>query len=460
MDIVKEKNETINIKTINVYGAGLAGAEAAWQAAERGVHVRLYEMKPEKYTPAHKSPKFAELVCSNSLRSDSITNAVGLLKEEMRRLGSLIIEAADASRVPAGTALAVDREQFSAYITEKLTSHPNIEIISGEVSSVPEGEITVIATGPLTSDPMAEYIRSELGCPGLHFFDAAAPIVDGSTINKEVAFFASRYDKGDADYLNCPMTKEQYEKFYDALVNAREAELHDFDRDEQKDLTVFEGCMPVEVMARRGKDTLRYGPLKPVGLSDPRHPEAGEYYAVVQLRREDEAGTMFNLVGFQTHLAFPEQRRVFRMIPGLEDAEFLRYGVMHRNTYLDSPGLLGADYGLITRPGVYFAGQMTGVEGYVESAGSGMVAGISAARRVLGQETVVFPEETMLGAMSAYVSHGGTGAFAPMNANFGIIAPLPNRVKGGKLAKYAVYAERSLTAVEQIRGIICDYGEQ
>ncbi|MCQ2353714.1 MAG: methylenetetrahydrofolate--tRNA-(uracil(54)-C(5))-methyltransferase (FADH(2)-oxidizing) TrmFO [Clostridia bacterium] len=449
------ENTAINEeKIINVFGAGLAGAEAAWQAARRGVKVRLHEMKPHKYTPAHKSPKFAELVCSNSLRSDSTTNAVGLLKEEMRRLGSLILEAADISRVPAGSALAVDRERFSSYITEKLTNHPNIEIIGDEVSSVPAGETTIIATGPLTSDKMADYIRTELGCPGLHFFDAAAPIVDGATINKDIAFFASRYDKGDADYLNCPMTKEQYEAFYDALVNAREAELHDFDREEQKDLTVFEGCMPVEVMAKRGKDTLCYGPLKPVGLKDPRHPEAGEYYAVVQLRREDEEGTMFNLVGFQTHLAFPEQKRVFRMIPGLEEAEFLRYGVMHRNTYLDSPGLLGPDYAMLSRPEVFFAGQMTGVEGYVESAGSGMVAGISAARRVLGLSRIVFPEETMLGAMSAYVSRGGVGAFAPMNANFGIIAPLPQRVKGGKMAKYAVYAERSLEAVEKIRGIL------
>ena len=436
---------------INVYGAGLAGAEAAWQAAKRGVRVRLYEMKPEKYTPAHKSPKFAELVCSNSLRSDSTTNAVGLLKEEMRRLGSLILEAADASRVPAGSALAVDREIFSSYITEKLRSHPGIEIVSGEMTSVPDGEITVVATGPLTSDGMAEYIKTELGCPGLHFFDAAAPIVDGSTIDRDVAFWASRYNKGDADYLNCPMTKEQYEAFYEALTGAKEAELHDFDREEQKDLTVFEGCMPVEVMARRGVDTLRYGPLKPVGLTDPRHPEIKEYYAVVQLRREDEDGTMFNLVGFQTHLTFPEQRRVFRMIPGLENAEFLRYGVMHRNTYLDSPGLLGADYGLLSRPGVYFAGQMTGVEGYVESAGSGLVAGVSAARRALGLDTVIFPEETMLGAMSAYVSRGSLGSFVPMNANFGIIPSLPERVKGGKMAKYAVYAERALSAVEDLK---------
>ena len=440
-------------KTINVLGAGLAGCEAAWQAARLGVKVKLYEMKPKKLTPAHKSEGFAELVCSNSLRSDSVTNAVGLLKEEMRHLSSLILEAADATRVPAGSALAVDRVKFSDYITEKIRSNPNIEVIEEEVSSLPEGEITVIATGPLTSDPMAEYIRNELGCAGLHFFDAAAPIVDAESINTDVAFFASRYDKGDADYLNCPMTREQYDAFYDALVSAREAELHDFDKASQKDLKVFEGCMPVEIMAKRGRDTLRFGPLKPVGLHDPRHPEIKEYYAVVQLRREDECGSMYNLVGFQTHLAFPEQKRVFSMIPGLENAEFLRYGVMHRNTYLNSPGLLDPDYSFKNRPGVFFAGQMTGVEGYIESAGSGLVAGLNAARLALGLDRVIFPEETMIGAMAAYVSRGGTGSFTPMNANFGIIAPLPERVKGGKAARYTVYAERALRVIK-------DFGEK
>ncbi len=435
-------------KTINVLGAGLAGCEAAWQAARLGVKVKLYEMKPKKLTPAHKSEGFAELVCSNSLRSDSVTNAVGLLKEEMRHLSSLILEAADATRVPAGSALAVDRVKFSDYITEKIRSNPNIEVIEEEVTSLPEGEITVIATGPLTSDPMAEYIRNELGCAGLHFFDAAAPIVDAESINTDVAFFASRYDKGDADYLNCPMTREQYDAFYDALVSAREAELHDFDKVSQKDLKVFEGCMPVEIMAKRGRDTLRFGPLKPVGLHDPRHPEVKEYYAVVQLRREDECGSMYNLVGFQTHLAFPEQKRVFSMIPGLENAEFLRYGVMHRNTYLNSPGLLDSTYALISRPGVFFAGQMTGVEGYIESAGSGLVAGLNAACLALGEDKVIFPEDTMIGAMAAYVSRGGTGSFTPMNANFGIIAPLPYKVKGGKAARYTVYAERALCAIK------------
>ena len=327
--------------TINVYGAGLAGCEAAWQIAKRGIKVRLFEMKPEKYTPAHHSQNFAELVCSNSLRSDRVTNAVGLLKEELSRMGSLIMEAAYATRVPAGSALAVDRELFSAYVTEKIRSHENIDIINQEVHNINDDEITVVATGPLTSDKMADYIENQLGCRGLHFFDAAAPIVDFSTINMDVAFFASRYDKGDADYINCPMTKEQYDAFYEALVSAEEAELKDFDREMQKELKVFEGCMPVEVMAKRGYDTLRYGPLKPVGLVDSR--TGKESYAVVQLRKENAEGSMYNLVGFQTHLTFPEQRRVFRLIPGLENAEFMRYGIMHRNTYLNSPDLLAAD---------------------------------------------------------------------------------------------------------------------
>ena len=436
---------------INVYGAGLAGCETSWQASRRGIKVKLYEMKPEKYTPAHHSEKFSELVCSNSLRSDSTSNAVGLLKEEMRRMSSLIMEAADACRVPAGSALAVDRDAFSSYITDKILADPMIEYIPAEVASVPEGEITVIATGPLTSKPMADYIAGELGCSGLHFFDAAAPIVDGDSVNLDIAFFASRYGKGDADYLNCPMTREQYDAFYDALVSAREAELHDFDREEQGDLTVFEGCMPVEVMARRGRDTLRFGPMKPVGLSDPRHPEVRDWYAVVQLRKENREGTMFNLVGFQTHLAFPEQKRVFSMIPGLENAEFLRYGVMHRNTYLDSPGRIDENYGLISHPGVYFAGQMTGVEGYVESAASGLVAGIAAARRARGMDRIILPRETMTGAMASYVAHGGEGgSFVPMNANFGIIAPLSERVRGGKKARGEAYAARALEVLDGI----------
>lgn len=436
-------------KIVSVYGAGLAGCEAAWQAAIRGVKVRLYEMKPQKYTPAHHSQSFAELVCSNSLRSDSVTNAVGLLKEELRTLGSLIMEAADATRVPAGSALAVDREKFSEYITHKITSHPNITVISKEAESLEDDGITVIATGPLTSDRFSEYISRELVGEGLHFFDAAAPIVDAETINMDVAFFASRYDKGDADYINCPMTEEQYNAFWEALVTAKEAELKEFDRDEQKKLKVFEGCMPVEVMAKRGRETLLFGPLKPVGLVDKRVGRTA--HAVVQLRRENSEGSMYNLVGFQTHLTFPEQKRVFRMIPGLENAEFLRYGIMHRNTYINSPGKLDKTYNLISRPQVYFAGQMTGVEGYIESAGSGFVAGLNAARRALNEESVIFPRRTMIGAMAEYVSEGGNGDFVPMNANFGIIEPWPERVKGGKIAKYEKLSARALEEIVRIR---------
>ena len=435
-------------KVLKVYGAGLAGCEAAWQAAERGVKVELYEMKPHKFTPAHHARGFAELVCSNSLRSDSVTNAVGLLKEEMRRLGSLIMQAADATRVPAGSALAVDRDKFSAYITDKIKTHPNITVVEKEVEYIEDGEVTVIATGPLTSDAFAEYISRELVGEGLHFFDAAAPIVDADSINMDVAFFASRYDKGDADYINCPMTEEQYNAFWEALVGAQEAELKDFDKEEQKNLKVFEGCMPVEVMAKRGRETLLFGPLKPVGLVDKRTGKTS--HAVVQLRRENKEGTMYNLVGFQTHLTFPEQRRVFRMIPALENAEFLRYGVMHRNTYINSPKKLDVCYSLRSREGVYFAGQMTGVEGYVESAGSGLVAGLNAARRILGEDVVVFPRRTMVGAMAAYVSEGGSGAFVPMNANFGIIEPWPERVKGGKIAKYEKLSARALEEITRI----------
>ena len=432
-----------NKNYVNVLGAGLAGCEAAWQIAKRGIKVRLFEMKPKKRTPAHTSDGFAELVCSNSLRSDRVTNGGGLLKEELYRLDSLIMEAAYATRVPAGSALAVNRESFSAYVTEKIRNHPLIEVVEEEVSSVEEGTVTVIATGPLTSEPMAEYIAKTLGCDGLHFFDAAAPIVSADSLNMDVVYAASRYDKGDADYLNCPMTREQYDAFYTELITAREAELHDFDRDMQKELKVFEGCMPVEIMAKRGYDTLRYGPLKPVGLVDKRTGE--ESFAVVQLRREDEDGSMYNLVGFQTHLAFPEQKRVFGMIPGLENAEFLRYGVMHRNTYIDSPKYLNADYSMKNNENLFFAGQMTGVEGYIESTGSGFVAGVNAAARIMGKEGVIFPKTTMLGAMARYVSTGNlSGNFVPMNANFGIVEPLGYRVKGGKVAKYEVIAKRAL----------------
>ncbi len=435
-----------NEKKITVYGAGLAGCEAAYQAAKRGITVDLVEMKPEKYTPAHTSPLFAELVCSNSLRADSVTNAVGLLKEELRRMGSLIMEAADATRVPAGGALAVDRVKFSEYITEKIKSNPNINVIEREADSVNKDEVSIIATGPLTSSPMAEYIQNDLGMDGLHFFDAAAPIVDAESIDMEIAFKASRYGKGDPDYINCPMTKEQYDLFYNELVNAREAELHDFDKESQKKLTVFEGCMPVEVMAKRGYDTLRFGPLKPVGLE---HPVTGEnYYAVVQLRKENNEGTMYNLVGFQTHLAFPEQRRVFGLIPGLENAEFLRYGVMHRNTYLNSPEYLEADYSSRKYPNVFFAGQMTGVEGYIESTASGFVAGVNAARRVNGEEPIIFDTRTVIGAMANYVKCGSTGKFVPMNANFGIVTPLEKKVKGGKSAKNEALSVRALEIIE------------
>lgn len=431
---------------IRIIGAGLAGCEAAWQAANRGVNVTLCEMKPKKFTPAHHSENFAELVCSNSLRSNELSNAVGLLKEEMRRLGSLMIEAADATAVPAGSALAVDRTGFSAYITDKIRNHPHITVIETEICALPEDGVTVVASGPLTSDALSEAIDRRIGGKKLHFFDAAAPIVDFSSINMDIAFFASRYGKGEASYINCPMTKEQYDVFYDALIHAKEAELKEFDKESQRDLKVFEGCMPVEVMARRGYETLLFGPLKPVGLPLPA--TGKDAYAVVQLRQDNAAGTMYNIVGFQTHLTFPEQKRVFSLIPGLENAEFMRYGVMHRNTYLQSPGLLRPDYSMIDAPNLFFAGQMTGVEGYVESAASGLVAGINAACAAQDKPHVLFPRECVIGAMASYVSTGGTGAFVPMNANFGIVPPLDTRVKGGKKVRNEALAARSLAAID------------
>ncbi len=446
------------MKEINVIGAGLAGCEAAWQAAERGVKVRLYEMKPEKFTPAHHSTNFAELVCSNSLRSNVVSNAVGLLKEEMRTLGSLIIDAAYETEVPAGSALAVDRTKFSEYITEKIRNHPNVEVIEGEVTEVPKDGITVVASGPLTSDALSEDIAKRIGCSKLHFFDAAAPIVEFSSINMDIAFFASRYGKGEASYINCPMTKEQYDVFYNELIGAKEAELKDFDKEAQKDLTVFEGCMPVEVMAKRGYETLLFGPLKPVGLPVPS--TGKDAYAVVQLRQDNTDGTLFNIVGFQTHLTFGEQKRVFSLIPGLENAEFVRYGVMHRNTYLNSPGLLNADYSVVKEPELFFAGQMTGVEGYVESAASGMVAGINAALAAAGKERVIFPRETVIGAMSNYVAKGGTCSFQPMNANFGIVTPLEHRVKGGKKAKNEALAQRAIEIISEYRDALKRSDEQ
>ena len=427
---------------INVIGAGLAGSEAAWQAARLGVPVRLYEMKPEKRTPAHSYSGFAELVCSNSLRSLQLSNAIGLLKEELRRLGSLIMEAADANTVPAGAALAVDRYAFSDYITDKIKSHPLIEVIPCEVTEIPDG-ITVVASGPLTSDALAETIHGILGEGYLSFFDAAAPIVDFASVDMTKAYFASRYGKGEASYINCPMEKDEYDRFYDALVTAEEAHIKDFDK---KELKVFEGCMPVEVMAKRGRDTLLYGPLKPVGLPYPGTDR--EPYAVVQLRAENAAGTMYNLVGFQTHLTFGEQKRVFGMIPGLENAEFLRYGVMHRNTYLNSPKLLSADYSLMMSPDIFFAGQMTGVEGYIESTSSGWLAGVNAARRALGLEPAVPEKKTVIGALAGYVSDRTVTNFQPMNANFGIVDPLGYRVKGGKTAKNEALAKRALDCID------------
>ena len=438
-----------NSAVIKIIGAGLAGCEAAYQAAKLGVKVMLYEMKPIKYSPAHHNPNFAELVCSNSLRSNDISNAVGLLKGELSRMGSLIMEAANATCVPAGSALAVNRNDFSEYITQKIKNHPNIEVVECEVTEIPDDCITVIATGPLTSDSMAERISEITGGSELHFFDAAAPIVDFASINTDVAFFASRYGKGDpTDYLNCPMTREQYDAFYNALISADVAELKAFDKEAQAEPTVFEGCMPVEIMAKRGYDTLRFGPMKPVGLPLPSTGE--EAFATVQLRRENREGSMYNIVGFQTHLTFGEQKRVFQMIPGLENAEFYRYGVMHRNTYLDSPGFLTPIYSVASRPDLFFAGQMTGVEGYVESASSGFVAGINAAKRALGEEAVIFPKETEVGALAHYVSEGGcSSSFQPMNANFGIIAPFDKKIKGGKKARNEEYARRSIEIIER-----------
>ncbi len=429
------------MEKVTVLGAGLAGSECSWQLAKRGIPVRLVEMKPGKMTPAHSSAYFAELVCSNSLRSDELSNAVGLLKAEMRKMDSLIMESADKNRVAAGGALAVDRAGFSRYITEKLASLENVEIVNEEAAEIPEGEV-VIATGPLSSDAIAEKIAALCPESDLHFYDAVAPIVTLESVDMESAFFASRYDKGTADYVNCPMDKDEYLAFVGELVNAREAEVHGFD-----DGGVFEGCMPVEVMARRGVDTLRYGPLKPVGLKDPR--TGRENYAVVQLRRDNAEGTIYNMVGFQTHLTWGEQRRVFSMIPALKNAEFVRYGVMHRNTYLNSPQLLDRYYRLRTEPRISFAGQMTGVEGYVESAASGMLVGIETAARVLGMEPVDFPQETATGALALYISGGSVGDFQPMNVNFGIISPLGYRVKG-KRNKNAEISKRSLEIIDQL----------
>lgn len=427
---------------VTVIGAGLAGCEAAWQVAERGLPVTLYEMKPEKKTPAHHSDLFGELVCSNSLRSDQLENAVGLLKEEMRRLGSLILSCADRTQVAAGGALAVDRTAFAQAVTDAIRTHPNITVIERELTRLPEEGAVIVATGPLTSEAMAAAIGEK--CPGeaLHFYDAAAPLVSFESVNMDRAWFASRYDKGTPDYINCPLEKDEYLAFWTALREAQEAPVHGFE-----DKQVFEGCMPVEVMARRGEDTLRYGPLKPRGLRDPR--TGKEPYGVVQLRRDNAQGTVYNLVGFQTHLTWPEQKRVFSMIPGLEHAAFLRYGVMHRNTYLDSPRLLDRYYRLKTDPRICFAGQMTGVEGYVESAASGLLTGLELARRLLDEPPLNLPPETAIGALALYISNESVVHFQPMNINFGLMPPLGYRVKG-KREKNAEIARRGLGVLEEL----------
>lgn len=427
---------------IIVIGAGLAGSEAAYQIAEKGIPVILYEMRPVNSSPAHHTDGFAELVCSNSLRAGNIENAVGLLKEEMRRFHSVIMRAADATRVPAGGALAVERHAFSAKVTEWVSKHPLITVKREEVSSIPKEGIVIIATGPLTSDALSEDIQKLTGKEGFYFYDAAAPIVSRDSLNMDVIFEASRYDKGDADYLNCPMSEEEYTAFWEALTSAECTELKSFEKE-----IYFEGCMPVEIMAKRGKDTLRYGPLKPVGLVDKRTGTSS--YAVVQLRKENREGTLFNLVGFQTHLKWGEQKRVFQMIPGLEHAEFIRYGVMHRNTYIHSPEFLLETFQYKPEPRIFFAGQMTGVEGYIESAASGLMAGLQAVRYYEHREAIHFPKTTALGALAQYVSHYEGKNFQPMNVNFGIMEPLGERIKGKK-EKNAKIAARALAVIDTL----------
>ncbi|MFC4184611.1 FADH(2)-oxidizing methylenetetrahydrofolate--tRNA-(uracil(54)-C(5))-methyltransferase TrmFO [Saccharococcus thermophilus] len=426
-------------KTVNVIGAGLAGSEAAWQLANRGIHVRLYEMRPVKQTPAHHTDKFAELVCSNSLRANSLTNAVGVLKEEMRRLNSVIIQAADACAVPAGGALAVDRHEFAERVTNLVQGHPNVTVVREEVTDIPDGP-TIIATGPLTSQALSERLKELTGEEYLYFYDAAAPIIEKDSINMEKVYVKSRYDKGEAAYINCPMTEEEFDRFYEALISAETVPLKEFEKE-----IYFEGCMPIEVMARRGKQTLLFGPMKPVGLEDPR--TGKRPYAVVQLRQDNAAGTLYNIVGFQTHLKWGPQKEVIRLIPGLENAEIVRYGVMHRNTFINSPKLLRPTYQYKERDDLFFAGQMTGVEGYVESAASGLVAGINAARFVLGQELVVFPPETAIGSMAHYITSADPKHFQPMNANFGLFAPLGEKIKD-KQRRNERYAQRALDTIQ------------
>lgn len=432
---------------VKVIGAGLAGVEAAWQLSNSGIAVELYEMKPKKYSPAHKYKGFAELVCSNSLKADRVDSAAGMLKEEMRRLGSLTMLAAQASRVSAGGALAVDRTQFSDFITEKIKSQPNITVVEQEVTQIPDGDV-IIATGPLTSDALAEDIGRLCG-EYLYFHDAAAPIVTYESLDKEKVFFASRYGKGEADYINCPMNKDEYLRFYNELINAESAELKEFDKQHfAKDgFKVYEGCMPVEVLAKRGEDTMRFGPLKPVGLTDPH--TGSRPYAVVQLRAENTAGTLYNLVGFQTNLKFGEQKRVFSMIPGLENVEFMRYGVMHRNTFINSPKLLTEQFNMRTNEQIYFAGQITGVEGYIESAASGIFAGLCMCRRLKGLEKISLPETTMLGALSKYISDETVEKFQPMGCNMGILPELPERIRDKKL-KCLTIAQRGLSDLDKL----------
>lgn len=430
-------------ETVNVVGAGLAGSEAAYQLAERGVKVSLIEMRPVKQTPAHHTDKFAELVCSNSLRGNDLTNAVGVLKEEMRRLNSLIIQAADHARVPAGGALAVDRHDFSGYITDTLKNHPNITVLNEEVNSIPDG-YTIIATGPLTTDHLAQEIVDITGRDQLYFYDAAAPIVEKDSIDMDKVYLKSRYDKGEAAYLNCPMTEEEFNRFYDALLEAEVAPVNKFEKEKY-----FEGCMPFEVMAGRGRKTLLFGPMKPVGLEDPKTGETP--YAVVQLRQDDAAGTLYNIVGFQTHLKWGAQKEIVRLIPGLENVDIVRYGVMHRNTFINSPDVLNQKYELITHPNVYFAGQMTGVEGYVESAASGLVSGINLAHKINGKGEVIFPRETMIGSMAYYISHAKNDKnFQPMNANFGVLPSLDKKIKNKK-ERNMTYAERALDYLENFK---------
>lgn len=428
---------------VTVIGAGLAGSEAAWQLAERGVQVTLYEMRPQASSPAHHTEQFAELVCSNSLRAANIENAVGLLKEEMRRMNSLIMTCADATAVPAGGALAVDRHKFSAMVTATLEAHPNVTVVREEVTSVPDEGIVIIATGPLTAPVLGEKIKALTGSNDFYFYDAAAPIVTAESLNYDKVFAASRYDKGDADYLNCPMTKEEYEAFWQALTTAEAVQPKEFEKE-----IYFEGCMPVEIMAARGIDTLRFGPLKPVGLVDKR--TGVESYAVVQLRKENKDATMFNLVGFQTHLKWGEQKRVFQMIPGLEQAEFVRYGVMHRNTYINSPELLNHAFQLKKEPRLFFAGQMTGVEGYLESAASGLMAGLQAMRYVRGEALIDFPKTMAMGGLSHYISAYEGSNFQPMNINFGIMEPWPGKIRKKK-EKNALIAARALEELAAVK---------